>query len=68
MFQRIPLFGASEVTPWGSTSQGDLIKQGVTVCLWKAQKATVAEKKQQEPLGEWFHHLLFSREENTYGS
>lgn len=44
MFQRIPLFGASEVTPWGSTSQGDLKGLGVTACLWKAQKVTVGNR------------------------
>lgn len=46
MFQRIPLFGASEVT-----SQGDLKEQGVTVCLWKAWKVIVGEEKQLEATG-----------------
>lgn len=45
MFQRIPLFGASEVTPWGSTPQRDLKEHGVTVCLGEAWKAIVGEEK-----------------------
>lgn len=51
MFQRIPLFGACEGTPWGSPSQGDLKGQGVTACLCKAWKVFVGKERELEVAG-----------------
>lgn len=70
MFQRIPLFGACEVTSWGRPSQGDLKGHGVPACLWKAWKELWGRGDSLKRLGAGVNHPLFSREvrETTYGT
>lgn len=62
VFQIIPLFGASEVIPWGSPSQEDSKRARTTALLGGHKKWSWKRRNTLKLLRKWFNHLLFSRE------